>query len=103
PLAFCLYCPPLAFCLSLLRDRYVARGRVVAAVLDGVAVAVYEFELDRVLARRPAREPDRLPLVYLLRLAAVYRVAHAVVDSAVLQLRVQEPEVNHYRVRVVAL
>src|ERR1700750_2142041 len=87
----------------LLRDREVARGRVVASVLDGVAGGVDEFELDRVLARRPAREPDGSPLVYVLRLAAVHRVAHAIVAAVTFKLRVREPEVDHYRVRVAAL
>src|ERR1044071_2076572 len=79
----------------LLHHRDVARGRVVAAVIDDVAGAVYEFELDGVLARRPAREPDGLPLVEVLRLAAVHRVAHAVLAAVRLELRVREPEVDH--------
>src|SRR5829696_518770 len=90
--------PSTTYCLlppALLHDRDVARGRVVAAVVDGVAGLVDEFELDGVLARRPAREPDGLPLVDVLRLAAVHGVADAVVAAVALQLRVREPEVDH--------
>src|SRR5687768_11437481 len=50
------------------------------------------------LARCPARQPDRRPFVDVLWLTAVDGVADTICSSVAFELSVHEPEVDHYRI-----
>src|SRR5205809_7230638 len=56
---------------ALPRYRYLTHRGIKSAVIDSLAVGTDELHYDRVFARGPAREPDRLPLVDVAGLAVI--------------------------------
>src|SRR5881394_2433859 len=89
--------------ISLFGDSNLACGRIVTAVIDDCAgLRIDKLDGHAMFAAGPSGQPDRAPLIDELRCAAVNRIAYSIVTAVALKDAIDQPEVDHDRIGVLA-